>query len=214
MSDLGAAIAELPAEQRLALSYSRTRERERFAALFTLDRQLGQALARGREPLAAQLRLAWWRDLLGGKGGPASDPATALVLKHWHSDSASAIAMVDGWEQLVSETPDLAAFADGRAAPFVSFAQERGCGVEPIAQVGVAARRWALVDLAEHLSVSMDRDAALTEARSLPPVSLPRAMRPLAVLDGLARRSLAQGVPMLGDRLSPFVALRLGIFGR
>ena len=57
--------------------------------------------------------------------------------------------------------------------------------------------------------LDQERGAARAEGQ------LPAALRPLAVIEGLARRSLrAGGGPMLGDRLSPLVALRLGLFGR
>lgn len=207
--------AELPLEQRIALSYAPKRARARFVAVFALDRRLSQALARGRAPLAAQLRLAWWRDLLTRPEQQAPDPAIAAIRAAWDDDPAAAVAMVDGWEELVAEEPDLAASARGRAAPFVALAGALGGAARDLRATRIAAERWALADLADHVSDPglRARARALAE-RSEPGEPLPAAMRPLTVLDGLARRALARGGPMLGDRLSPLVAIRLGILGR
>lgn len=207
-------IAGLPLAQRIAASYAPGRARAAFAALFALDARLSQALARGREPLAAQLRLAWWRELLGERAPRSADEAVEAILAAL-DDRASAIAMVDAWEELVADKPDLAAFAKGRAAPFVALAESRGCSASQCEDVRIAAERWALVDLAEHVSVPELRKEAQAAAKRLPLGGrLPATLRPMAVLDGLARRALARDAPLLGDRVSPLAAIRLGILGR
>ena len=206
--------APLAPEQRLALSYARAGERTRFAGLFALDRELAQAVARGREPIAAQLRLAWWRDQLAGTGAPVADAGIGAVLAQWRDEPAPAIAMVDGWEMLLAEPPNLAACARGRAEPFTALAEGFGCSPPDVEATRRAAQRWALLDLAGHVSDTALGRKARELAAGLERGQLPRAMRPLAVLDGLARRALARGGPLLGDRLSPLVAIRLGIFGR
>lgn len=204
----------LAPEQRLALSYASGLTRARFANLFALDRQLAQAVAKGaREPIAAQLRLAWWREFLSADAPLAVFPHAVHLHADWRYDPGPVIAMVDGWEELLAEPPDLAACARGRAAPFVALAQALGCCPLDIEKTRRAAERWALIDLAGHVSDPALRTKALELAAGLGAGRLPRAMRPLAVLDGLARRALARGGPLLGDRLSPLVAIRLGIFG-
>lgn len=207
-------IAGLPLAQRIAASYAPRRARAGFAALFALDARLSKALARGREPLAAQLRLAWWRDLLGDPEARGADPEVQAILSAL-DDRDAAVAMVDAWEELVAEDPDLTAFAAGRAAPFDALARMLGCTVRQCEAARLAAQRWALVDLAEHVSEPALRTAARGLAREMSSgAHLPKVLRPLAVLDGLARRALARKAPLLGDRLSPLVAIRLGIFGR
>lgn len=196
------------------MSYAPRAARSRFAAVFALDARLSQALARGREPLASQLRLAWWRDLLREAEPRSADHAVAGILAA-SDDKASAIAMVDAWEELVADKPDLAAFAKGRAAPFVALAGSLGCSPRHCEDARFAAARWALADLAEHVSEPGLREEARALATGMPLGGrLPATLRPLSVLDGLARRALARGGPMLGDRLSPLAAIRLGILGR
>lgn len=204
----------LSSAQRLALAYAPARARPRFAGLFTLDRLLGQALAQTREPLAAQLRLAWWRDTLADPASPLPDPRLTS-LRGGTALPGSLEAMVDGWELLLAEVPDLAAAVGKRAEPYGALADDLGCSAAGVAASRAAAERWLMVDLAGHLSNPALREQALEFARAMPPPGgLPRVMRPLAVLGGLASRAVARGGALIGDRWSPLAAMRLGIFGR
>ena len=208
--------SDLAPEHRIATSHAPAGAQDKFAALFALDRQLGLAVARGHEPIAIQLRLAWWREAFGNGRIPRGDERMTAICKAWHGQLAELVPMVDGWEELVAETPDLAAVAAGRAAPFLTLARDLGCNPCQLDATRAAVERWLLVDLAEHHGDPQVRSAARARAHSLarPATSLPRAMRPIALLDGLARRALRRGGAMFGDRLSPLAAMRLGIFGR
>lgn len=215
-------IAELRLPQRLALVNSRANDRPIFQAVLGLDARLGQLVAGANEPILGQMRLAWWRDELRKDvaGRPKGDPVLDLISRTWTDEASHLVALVDGWEALaVMETPgarSIEQFAAGRASALVSVAERIGSCTPP-GGVDVAARRWALVDLAEHSSSGELRDLAFAEAEKVgaEPIRLDRSMRPLAVLDGLARRAISRGTPQLmGDRLSPLAALRLGILGR
>lgn len=156
--------------------------------------------------MLAQIRLAWWRERLAEPvaGRPAGEPLLALL-----GDLAGAFApLVDGWEALLGEAPlsaeALASFADGRARGLGNLAEEFGLSRQASERAG---RSWALADLRSRLSHPQERAqvAALDLAPLIP--GLPREMRPLVVLHGLARR----------NRNGPFAllsAMRLGIFGR
>jgi phytoene synthase len=208
-------LEELPAAQRLALAYAPAIARRPTLALLALDARLGAILRRQREPLLGQMRLAWWRDSLRSEpdGWPAGEPVLDL-LRGWRCPAAL-LALVDGWEALLGERLDRRAigdFADGRAAGFGALASELGVDSEPAM---TCARLWALADLAANLSDAGERAAAIDSALLVTCPRLPRALRSLAVLAGLAHRSLARGgAPLLDGPAGTIRAVRLGIMGR
>ena len=55
---------DLDPDRTLALSYVPVRSRASVGALWRLDSALGAALAGGREPMIARIKLAWWREAL------------------------------------------------------------------------------------------------------------------------------------------------------
>ncbi|WP_088310866.1 hypothetical protein [Novosphingobium sp. B 225] len=203
----------LPVEQRLALAYAPVAARGLFAGLFALDTRLAGIVRAAREPMLAQLRLAWWRDRLG-EGGGGADPvliALAPVLQQ----GPALVAAADGWEALLGETLNHAAaetFAAGRAAGMAAMAQALGC---PAAEAERAGRNWALADLAARVSNPAERavvlDLIATQDWGRP--ALPRSMRPLAVLHGLARRQRGAR-PLIEGPVSLLCAIRLGLTGR
>lgn len=209
-------LDELGAAERIALAYAPATLRDMFAGLFLLDRALRQAAMGGREPVLAQVRLAWWRDELTRlPDGTAHRPHPVLrhLARFWHCDPGPLVALADCWEELGTGT----AFTAG--AELVG--RTRGEALAMLAPVDAheaclaAARCWSLVELTTIAPGLAARDAMLEAAGTIACVRLPSALRPLAVLEGLARRALKRGEPALvGDRLSPLVAMRLGIFGR
>jgi phytoene synthase len=72
-----------------------------------------------------------------------------------------------------------------------------------------------LGDLAANLSDPVERSAAIAAADLQPRCGLPRSLRPLSVLAGLAHRSLEQGgTPLVSGPGALLRAVRLGITGR
>jgi phytoene synthase len=210
-------IEDLPGAQRLALTYAPASARQSTLAVMALDARLSAGLRARSEPIARQLRLAWWRERLT-TASPSSvnaDPVLKM-LQSWR-DPACLAVLPEAWEVLLSEDLTKSVIGDfitGRARAFVCLAQELGAG--HIGEVDAAARMWALADLASHVSSGAERDAVVALGCDLPrPVPLPRAMRPLAVLAGLGYRALQRG----GDRLlsgpaATLLALRIGVTGR
>ncbi|NTZ41648.1 hypothetical protein G7A66_00785 [Altererythrobacter sp. SALINAS58] len=187
--------------------------------LMLLDLRLAETLRKHGEPLIAQIKLAWWRDRLGENpsGWPKGEPLLER-LGNWPGSTSGLSAMVDGWEVLVSDDltpPAIMAYADGRAAGWVTLATA-------LAQDGfvgnttAAARNWVLGDLAMHLHDGEERAAVQTAvATSSSGGTLPRAMRPLAILRGLSQRALRRGdAELLPDAGAFGLALRIGIAGR
>lgn len=209
-------LDELPGPQRLALSYAWAASRPPTLAVLALDARLGAIIRRQGEPVLAQIRLAWWRDILAAPppSWPGGDAVLAL-LSHWREPPALG-CLVDAWEALLGDSLDaltIRDFAGARAQAFALLARELGEDPSPAT---ASAELWALGDLAANLSDPGERAAAIEAAAQLPasPV-LPRALRPLTVLAGLARRSLARGgTPLLDGPRAALTAIRLGIAGR
>jgi len=200
---------------RLALAYAPARTRDDWLTLLALDARLAGVVTGAREPMLAQLKLAWWRDRLGSAPAtwPKGEPLLAR-LAAW-DDPSALVALVDGWEALLDEPPLTEAavleFAEGRAAALGELARRSGAETGPARQ---AARRWSLAELAlgEPEGVGIARAMATT---ALSGERLPRALRPLAVLDGVTRKALANGgAAALYRPASWFTALRIGLIGR
>lgn len=215
MSD-DALLDLLPIEQRLALAYGSRPARAALLTVLALDARLAGTVRAAREPVLGQIRLAWWRENLaaGVSCLTSPDPLLARIAAD-QGDLAALIALVDAWEGMVGQGPvgsdALAALAEARALALAAvgarFTQAALSG-----EVMRAARNWALADLAARLSQPAERDAAaaLTAVQDWRRPALPRALRALAVLHGLARRR-HDGRPLLAEKRAFAVALRLGL---
>lgn len=216
--DHSALIAALPVEQRLALAYAPRQSRPLFLGLFALDTRLGAVVRQASEPILGQIRLAWWRERLTAPAG-ATVPGepVLLLLEQWQEYRPALAALVDSYELLLEpEALGEAAirqFAELRAAACDALAQRLG-----EAESAEAARRagqgWAATDLAGKLSdpAEIKRARTIAGACDWSRQSLPRNMRPLAVLYGLARREKGQQGFLIGPS-SGLAAVRLGLFG-
>jgi phytoene synthase len=205
----------LPPPWRLALAYAPAAARPVWLSFLAFDVRLAGVVRGAREPMLGQLKLAWWRDRLGGdpESWPKGEPLLAS-LKAWGAEAKGLIPLVDGWEALLGEWEDgvepMAALTEGRVAGVETLARVLGADH---ARMGAMARGWAAMDLASHLGNPEEKAAAMERLAALDWKGgrLPKVMRPLTVLHGLARRQRNGG-----DASSPWAlvhAIRLGIFG-
>lgn len=212
----------VPMPQRLALTHAPAAARPAFACFFLLDDRLARIVATVREPMLAQMRLAWWRDRLGEARElrPKGDPVLDAIGVHWQGEEAALVALVDGWEELLGEAPlsetAFERFADGKAEGFAACARFAGAADQAVA-ARLAGRLYALGDCLPRLSDPVERARLQEIAAANPPrpSPMPRSLRPLAILAGLGARVLHRGEgPLFGDRASALLATRLGILGR
>lgn len=215
-SKVGIRMVELTEVTRVALA-SATKHRSLFHATFGLDTLLGRVVLGSNEPIVSQIRLAWWREKLQvlSAGALDRDPLTALIQSSWGMDTSPLIKLIDGWESFIVEPKRPMFFVSAKAELVRAIAEKVGSQSDVDGAV-LDAKLWAYADLA-NIADEMTRAWALQEWRKLPSVTHTKAreLRPLRVLGGLARRSLENGgKPMLGDRMSPLVALRLGLWGK
>jgi 15-cis-phytoene synthase len=215
----GALIEQLPVHLRLALSYAPASARQLTLGLLVLDCRLAGIVRNTHEPLLGQIRLAWWRDRFGEQpeAWPEGEPLLAL-LKPWADQTAALSGLVDSWEGLLGDPPlsgeALGRLADGRASAFGGLACLLNADPDEAMR---AARGWALVDLSCKLGDPEERAEArdLAEQQDWGRAELPRSLRPLAVLHGLARRATKRGdSQLLSGGVDGLVALRLGLLGR
>lgn len=208
----------LPLPQRLALSYAPRRSRAATLALLAFDARLGHALRQANEPIMVQMRLAWWRDQLKLEPS-ARERSDELVcaLDLLDTQREALAALIDGWELLLTDDFDLSA-----AGAYIFARAQALLGLACVIQAPDSADRvlsagqsWALADLAASLGNPAEKAAVLGLAPERKVERLSRSLRPLAVLEAMALRSLANGGRALLDGPgSALAAMRLGLLGR
>jgi phytoene synthase len=206
MEEAVSALAdELPPPLRLAVAYAPRHARAAWTALLVLDQRLRRAALGASEPLLAQIRLAWWRDRFREPAAewPSGEPLLA-ALRGFDDERGALEALVDGWEQILGEANQATAadLAEARGQAVAALARTLGCHDE-LDEVTEAARAWSRHDLA---SIPLQAPPTVSRWRT---IRLPRPMRPLAILAGLAEQDEeARG-------LGAFLRIvRLGLFGR
>jgi phytoene synthase len=209
----------LSPEAELALAWTPPMLRAALTTALQLDRRLARIAARTTETMLGQMRLAWWRDALSKPVGerPRGDVVLDGLGEHWAGREAALIAMVDGWEVLVTaETlgrAEIASFGQQRGAFFRALVTD--CTGTEAERIAAAAFRWALADVVLGVSDAIERSMVIDTAlaRSAGGGRLPKTLRGLAVLEALALRALRRGGrPLMEGRGAPLTAFRAAIF--
>jgi phytoene synthase len=202
---------DLDPDRTLALTYVPAKRRAAVGALWRLDAALGAALAGGREPLIARIKLAWWREALeklDSERAPA-EPLLQEIAGHVLPagvGGAELAAMEEGWTLLSSPealtAEELAGYAGARGGLLFRYtARLLGGDEEGLEPAGEA---WALVDLARHCATKEDSDVALEAARGrVLPGRWPSRLRPLGMLAILAARDSDPSRPPWEERGAP-----------
>jgi len=212
-----ALLETLPPPMRLALAYAPKAARADWLTLLAFDQRLAGIVSKQREPIFAQLQLAWWRDRLheSPAARPSGEPLLAR-LSDWHAHDEALIGLVDGWElRIGDESLGVAAierFAAARGA--VTGALASRLAADSIA-AAARARRWSLAEIAAGANDN-DRQIALGKLAAEPAIGRrsERTLRPLHVLERLALGAVhrdKQAAPGLGAMLA---AVRVGLIGR
>ena len=203
---------------RLAIAYAPARSRARALALLALDHRLAAIVQSAREPVLGQLKLSWWRDRLGQppERWPKGEPVL-VALRSWGDHSGRLVQLVDGWEDMIGGgLAEMSALSDARALAWADFAEL--VNQSPVRDAVLsAARSWSLAELALGCANGTLRDEALAVARSedWQRALLPRDLRSLAMLHGLAKRALWRDrTNLLSVPSDLAVAIRIGLFGR
>lgn len=183
--DDGAAPLALPSlrDPRL-LAFVPMPDRAATLALWSLVERLGEIAVSAREPLLAQIKLAWWRDRLielasGGAAMPVGEPLLAELGQHC-AGQAGLVEAVDAAERI--------AVSDGEVARCAAVA-DFGATAFALAGAGGGGQAWALHFAAHHSSDPTLRTALLSAAAAQPLARGKRraTARALAVVDGWSR---------------------------
>jgi phytoene synthase len=200
----------LGADLGLALTYVPLRDRAALAALFRIDRAMGDVVRTTTEPMLGPIRLAWWRERLeelDQRGSAPAEPRLEMVahrLLPRGVSGADLAALEAGWLRLFDPFPWTAATSEaiwfrgnllfGLGARLVVQQDERIQG---------AGGLWALVDAARHCTDSASRamllEQARTFARGLGGEKFVTTLRPLSALAALAIRDCKRGEPFEGE---------------
>ncbi|GAA0765984.1 phytoene synthase [Erythromicrobium ramosum] len=211
----------LSPEAELALAWSSPKVRGPLSIALQLDRRLARIVMRTSEPMLGQMRLAWWRDALSKPVAerPRGDVVLDGIGLHWAGSESALVAMVDGWEVLVTADRlgqgEAAAFGTARGAFFAALASDSSAAL--VTRLATAGSRWAMADAAAAVSDESERAALIAAGLSTlqgeTVTRFPRGLRGLAVLDVLALRALHRGGrPLMEGRGASLAALRGAIF--
>ncbi|HMO75488.1 MAG TPA: hypothetical protein PKD99_10360 [Sphingopyxis sp.] len=199
-------------DPRVMVAAPRAR-REALAALWALTERLTKLLREAREPLIGQIKLAWWRDMMGLL---ARDPAALPKGEPLLADLQATWAGRDGLDALVDAAEALLLAEDGQARAQAAgdfgerlFALSAGSEDEP-----ARGRRWGLL-----WGAMLQEDAASAHAlfAAAKAADAPRSafagQRALLMLDRWAR-AIAAADGARRWRREGLLLLRLGVFGR
>lgn len=196
----------LGADIGLALTYAPLPNRGALAALFSIDRAMGDVVRTTKEPLLGPIRLAWWRERLEELDDDGTAPAeprlqqAAAELIPRGVTGRELAALESGWPRMFDPFPWTVQTSEaiwfrgnllfGLGARVRRRADERIQG---------AGGLWTLVDAARHCSDPQSRAMLIAQARSfargLAGVRFPGPLRPLSMLTVLAIRDCRRGEP-------------------
>ena len=175
------AVLELAPPARLAIAYAPSNIRSAFALLLQIDNRFAEILRNAREPMIAQIKMAWWREAFASAADarPKGEPLLQALNEAGDRIPLSALeALASAWEALLGserfnqEVIDV--HAELRAEGiFLTYAGWMGT-VQDMRPIG---RNWAL----DALRIAFpDRVADC----NMQPAPLPkaRALRPLSIL--------------------------------
>lgn len=167
---------------RLAIAYVPAFYRSAFTLLLQIDERLADILRSAREPMIAQIKMAWWRDAFGNPPHlrPRGEPLLQVLNDTGDVIPSAALdALVSAWEILLGhdlwDQQVANAHADLRAeAIFETYAVWVGA-TQDMRPVG---RAWALEALQLAFPDRMTKGTALAQV----PLPSGRKLRPLSIL--------------------------------
>jgi phytoene synthase len=174
-------VLELAPPARLAIAYAPTELRPAFALLLQIDNRFADILRHAREPMIAQIKMAWWREAFASaaEARPKGEPLLQALNEVGGRIPLSALeALVSAWEHLLGSERFSQEVVDAHAelraeAIFLTYAGWMGT-VQDMRPIG---RNWAI----EALRVAFPERVADCNI-PLAPLPKARALRPLSIL--------------------------------
>lgn len=167
---------------RLAIAYVPAFYRSAFTLLLQLDERLAGILRSAREPMIAQIKMAWWREAFGNAAHlrPKGEPLLQALNDRGDVIPPAALdALVSAWEMLLGQNPwDQKVTNDHTDLRAKAIFQTYAHWVGSAQDVRPAGRAWALADLRQAFPERVAQGVRPEQ------VSLPssRKLRPLSIM--------------------------------
>lgn len=174
------AVLELAPPAQLAIAYAPLNIRSAFALLLQIDNRFAEILRNAREPMIAQIKMAWWREAFASpaEARPKGEPLLHALNEVGEYIPLSALeALAAAWEHLLGNERFSQELVDAHAelraeAIFLTYAGWMGT-VQDMRPIG---RIWALealrIAFPERVAVCNTPHAPLPKARALRPLSI------------------------------------------
>jgi phytoene synthase len=190
----------LPPPANLAVAYTPVALRPAFTLLLQLDARFAAIVRKAREPMIAQIKLAWWRDAFAAEAAlrPKGEPLLQALSACGDVISPSALQdLVSAWELLLGEgewaAQDVAKHAALRGrAIFGSYAVWIGDSYD----INALSDQWAL----DALRVEFPSKLSVPNKQPLPALPKGRKLRPLSILAMSVRK--VTGLRLIGHALT------------
>jgi 15-cis-phytoene synthase len=179
----------------LALAYVKRKYRHAFELILHYDVKLGQIFQNSSEPMIAQMKLAWWRDVISRPASkrPTGEPmlAAMLMIKDVGESQILADAMlrlVDAWDGLIHHevwsNEILYNFAKAKSSAIFDYhTKSSGHGIEVQRTANEIGRAWAIADLLTYCRNENEVAAIARMIRRDQELSrLPASLRSLSIL--------------------------------
>jgi phytoene synthase len=181
-------VLELAPPARLAIAYAPSNVRSAFALLLQIDQRFAEILRNAREPMIAQIKMAWWREAFASpaEARPTGEPLLQALNEAGELIPVIALeALASAWEHLLGSELFSQDAIDAHAylradAIFQTYANwvGRRQDLRPI------GRNWAL----EALRIAFPERVADCNIPSAP-LPKARALRPLSILTMSVRKA-------------------------
>src|SRR5262249_22580885 len=137
----------------LTILFAPAEHRDALFALYAFNREIARVREVTREPVAGEIRLQWWSDVIGGAGGGevAAHPVAAALLAsiaRYRLPPERLKALIEArrfdlYDEPMATLADLEAYADGASASLIALAAQilAACGEPDIRALGHRARR-------------------------------------------------------------------------
>ncbi len=201
--------------------------RETLFTLYAFNHELARAREAVREPMAALIRLQWWREVIEGKR-PRHEVAIPLgeALDAQRLDAALLAEMIDAREAETEPVPNLPAFEAyvlGTAGALM-VAAARALGMPDAERLRRPGASYGVAGVLRSIDALTRQTRSVLPADGTPPESLktlarswlierakpPRPALAAALPLVLARRRLRRAGTPLGDRLALLAAAATG----
>lgn len=191
---------QLPPPANLAVAYTPVAFRPAFSLLLQLDVRFADIVRKAREPMIAQIKLAWWRDAFAAEPAlrPKGEPLLQSLGACGDLISPSALEdLVSAWELLLGEGEWAAQDVETHAALrgraiFGSYAVWIGEGCD----VSALSHQWAR----DGLRLEFPSKLSAPNNQPLPALPKGRKLRPLSILAMSVRK--VTGLRLIGHALT------------